>query len=185
MGMNLDGPLYLQRNGHLTAEKNRVLDIGPQTIYFVRPEQISEFIANQGGTAISERQLTVEIDRLVRFSMPRERERTTMFSEITDLTNIDYDSIDVCPGLSNTKVMDLNFDRLPRRMRGRYDVVFNFGTTEHIVNQWNCFDVIHQALKVGGVAYHQLPASATSITATIAIRRCFSRKSRKPMDTSC
>jgi len=159
MGMNLDGPLYLQRNGHLTAEKNRVLDIGPQTIYFVRPEQISEFIANQGGTAISERQLTVEIDRLVRFSMPRERERTTMFSEITDLTNIDYDSIDVCPGLSNTKVMDLNFDRLPRRMRGRYDVVFNFGTTEHIVNQWNCFDVIHQALKVGGVAYHQLPAS--------------------------
>ncbi|MGT2440264.1 hypothetical protein ACU4GH_35950 [Bradyrhizobium betae] len=44
-------------------------------------------------------------------------------------------------------------------MIGRYDVVFNFGTTEHIFNQWNCFEVIHDACTVGGVIYHQLPAS--------------------------
>jgi hypothetical protein len=60
-----------------------------------------------------------------------------MLSEITDLTNIEYDSIDVCPGLRNTEILDLNFDPLPKRMRDRYDVVFNFGTTEHIFNQWN------------------------------------------------
>ena len=159
MGMNLDGPIYLQRNGMLTRERNRVLDIGPQTIYFARDEQIREFVKNQADPTAPKEGLDKEIGRLVHFSTPRPGERTTMLSEITDLTNIEYDSIDVCPGLKNTEILDLNYDTLPERMRGSYDVVFNFGTTEHIFNQWNCFEVIHNALKVGGVAYHQLPAS--------------------------
>ena len=44
-------------------------------------------------------------------------------------------------------------------MVGHYDVVFNFGTTEHIFNQWNCFEFMHDAAKVGRVCSHQLPAS--------------------------
>jgi hypothetical protein len=159
MGMNLDGPIYLQRKSLLTPTKHRILDIGPQTIYFVRSDQIREFVANQGGSDVPQDKLRAEIDRLVYFSTPRPNERTTMFSEITDLTNVEYASIDVCPGLKNTEILDLNFDALPAHMRGHYDVVFNFGTTEHIFNQWNCFEVMHDAAKVGGVVYHQLPAS--------------------------
>lgn len=157
--MNLDGPIYLQRSGMLTKERNRILDIGPQTIYFVRDEQIREFVANQGGGAGASEAFERETARLVHFSTPRAGERTTTFSEITDLTNIVYDSIDVRPGVKNTEILDLNFDALPRRMRGGYDVVFNFGTTEHVFNQSNCFELIHDALKVDGVVYHQLPAS--------------------------
>lgn len=159
MGMNLDGPIYLQRHGMLTKKRNRVLDIGPQTIYFVRDDQIREFVANQGEAAATSEEFEKEVARLIYFSTPRDGERTTMLSEITDLTNIVYDSIDVCPGLKNTEVLDLNFDGLPEKMRGNYDVVFNFGTTGHVVNQWNCFELMHDALKVGGVVYHQLPAS--------------------------
>lgn len=155
MGMNLDGPIYLQKNGLLTVEKNKLLDIGPQNVYFAREDQIREFIKNQGSDASANED---EIQRLIYFSTPRPEERTTLFSEITDLTNIEYDSIDVCPGLK-TEILDLNFDMLPSRMVGRYDVVLNFGTTEHIFNQWNCFEVMHDATKVGGVMYHQLPAS--------------------------
>jgi hypothetical protein len=159
MGMNLDAVLYMQRRDHLTPEKNSILDIGPQTIYFVHAEQIREFVANHGGTIIPESELSAEVERLVRFSVPRPGERTTMLSEITDLVDIKYDSVDVCPGLKNTAILDLNFDALPPHMHACYDVVLNFGTTEHILNQWNCFELIHDALKVGGVAYHQLPAS--------------------------
>jgi hypothetical protein len=158
MGMNLNGPIYLQRKGLLTPEKNKILDIGPQTIYFVRDEQIREFVKSQGSTA-SDSHLEDEVRRLIYFSTPRPEERTTMFSEITDLTNIEYHSIDVCPGLKNTEILDLNFDPLPAHLMGHHDVVFNFGTTEHIFNQWNCFEVMHDATKVGGVIYHQLPAS--------------------------
>jgi hypothetical protein len=156
MGMNLDGPIFLQRRGFLSPTNNKILDVGPQTIYFAREEQIREFVNHQGGKLHNAKAV---IDRLISASTPRAGERTTMLSEITDLTNIEYDSIDVCPGLKNTEILDLNFDKLPRRMREHYDVVFNFGTTEHIFNQWNCFEIIHDALKVGGVVYHQLPAS--------------------------
>jgi hypothetical protein len=158
MGMNLDSPIYLQRTGLLGPTKTHVLDIGPQTIYNVHAQQIREFIINQGGD-IARPGLQQEIDRLVYFSTPRPGERTTMFSEITDLTNIEYTSIDVCPGLKNTRILDLNYERLPNKLIGAFDVAFNFGTTEHIVNQWNCFKVIHDAIKTGGAIYHQLPAS--------------------------
>jgi hypothetical protein len=155
--MKLEGPLYLQRKGLLGPDKNKILDIGPQNIYFVREEQIREFVSNQG-SAVEADALEAEIKRLVYFSTPRPEERTTLLSEITDLTNVEYDSVDVCPGLK-TEILDLNFDTLPDRMRSHYDVVFNFGTTEHIFNQWNCFEFMHDALKVGGIVYHQLPAS--------------------------
>lgn len=155
--MNLDGPIYLQRHGYLTREKNKILDIGPQNIYFAREEQVREFVKNQG-TGAQNQKLDAEIARLVYFSTPRPGERTTLFSEITDLTNIEYNSVDVCPGLK-TEILDLNFDTIPDHMRRHYDIVFNFGTTEHIFNQWNCFEFVHEALKLGGVVYHQLPAS--------------------------
>jgi hypothetical protein len=158
VGMNLNGPIYLQRNGFLTAAKNKVLDIGPQNVLFVREEQLSEFIANQGGAIVPGDVLSPEIKRLVYFSTPRPEERTLLLSEITDLTNIEYNSVDVCPGLKTT-ILDLNFDVVPKEMVGHYDVVFNFGTTEHIFNQWNCFEFMHDAVAVEGVIYHQLPAS--------------------------
>jgi hypothetical protein len=158
VGMNLDGPIYLQRHGFLTPAKNKILDIGPQNVLFVREEQIREFLDRQGGAVIQGDALDSEIKRLIYFSTPRPGERTMLFSEITDLTNIEYNSVDVCPGLKTT-ILDLNFDPVPDEMLGHYDVVFNFGTTEHIFNQWNCFEFMHDASKVGGVIYHQLPAS--------------------------
>ncbi|WP_315771191.1 MULTISPECIES: hypothetical protein [unclassified Bradyrhizobium] len=155
MGMNLDAIIYLQRSEFLSSAKNRVLDIGPQTIYNARTDQIREIVERQDCPPPD---ISV-VERLVYFSHPRPEERTTMLSEITDLTNIRYEAIDVCPGLKNTHILDLNFDKLPRSARKTFDVVLNFGTTEHIFNQWRCFELIHDALKVGGVAYHQLPAS--------------------------
>lgn len=158
MGMNLGGMIYLQKKGLLTKSKNKFLDIGPQNVYFTTRPQIEEFVANQGQT-VSDEMLQKQIERLVYFSTPRPEERTTFFSEISDLTNIEYQSFDVCPGLK-TELLDLNFDRLPEKHFEKYDVVINFGTTEHIFNQWNSFEVMHDAIKVGGVIYHQLPMSA-------------------------
>jgi len=54
--------------------------------------------------------------------------------------------------------LDLNRGRLPRRLRGAFDLVINAGTTEHVANQMNAFRIIHQLVRVGGVMYHELPA---------------------------
>jgi hypothetical protein len=157
MGMHLGWMIFLQEKGLLSAAKNRILDIGPQNVYHVTEDQIDEFVRNQGAT-VDAAKLETERKRLAYYSTPRPEETTTLFSEICDLTNIEYNSFDVCPALK-TELLDLNYDQLPEKYQEYYDVVVNFGTTEHIFNQWNSFKVIHDALKVGGVVYHQLPAS--------------------------
>lgn len=150
--------LHLQKQGLLSPEKNRILDIGPQNVYYAKAEQIKEFLAHQGGSRLSGEDLEKELERLVYFSTPRPGERTTFFAEIADLTYIDYLGIDVAPA-PRTELLDLNFDSLPFEHHDRFDVVLNFGTTEHIFNQWNCFKVIHDSLRIGGVIYCIVPMS--------------------------
>jgi hypothetical protein len=157
MGMNIECMFYLQERGYLTADKNKLLDIGPQNVHNCTAQQVRDFALRQGITVAAE-VLDKEAKRLAYFSTPRPEERTTLFSEIAELTNIEYHAFDVCPA-PKTELLDLNFDTLPVRHRELYDVVLNFGTTEHIFNQWNCFALIHDATKVGGIIYCVLPAT--------------------------
>jgi hypothetical protein len=53
--------------------------------------------------------------------------------------------------------LDLNFDCVPAEHVGRFDLVTNHGTTEHIFNQLNCFEAIHDLTKVGGLILHNVP----------------------------
>ena len=56
-----------------------------------------------------------------------------------------------------TRTFDLNSDSVGWRDRGRYDVVTNCGTSEHVANQFNVFKVAHDALKAGGVMMNFVP----------------------------
>jgi hypothetical protein len=154
MGLNLNYILYLQRNGHLSADKNVLLDLGPQNVWYASPEQISEIVRNQGRPQPPR---TV-VDTLALRSTPSLGRSQTFFAEVADLAGIEYRALDVCPAPS-TDIVDLNVESLPDEHVGRYDVVLNFGTTEHIFNQFNSFKVLHEATKVGGVIYCQLPAT--------------------------
>src|SRR5689334_9211393 len=140
MAMNLMRMLYLQEKGWLSAGKNRLLDIGPQNVYHCTEQEVCDFVRRQGA-AVSEETLQSEAKRLAYFSTPRPEERTTLFSEVCRLTNIEYHAFDVCPA-PDTELLDLNFDSLPERHCEHYDVVLNFGTTEHVFNQWNSFSVM-------------------------------------------
>jgi hypothetical protein len=95
MGMNLDGPIYLRRNGFLSPEKRRTVDLGPQNIYDATPGQISEFITRMGASTEGKERV---IAQLVARSTPSPDRPPTFFSEVTDLTDIEYASIEVCPG---------------------------------------------------------------------------------------
>jgi hypothetical protein len=68
-----------------------------------------------------------------------------------------YASIDY-NGTPGAVPLDLNYESIPRRMRGRYDLVTNYGTTEHVANQLNAFKVIHELTAPGGLMLHNLPA---------------------------
>jgi hypothetical protein len=68
-----------------------------------------------------------------------------------------YRCIDI-DGSSHAIPLDLNYDKVPLFHRRRYDLVTNFGTTEHVANQLNAFQIIHDLTKVGGIMVHNLPA---------------------------
>lgn len=58
---------------------------------------------------------------------------------------------------TNTILFDLNIHAPGVRLAGKFDLVTNFGTTEHVFNQLRAFQTIHDLTRPGGVIYHDLP----------------------------
>jgi hypothetical protein len=67
-----------------------------------------------------------------------------------------YAAIDI-DGSPDSIPLDLNYDNAPPDAVGKYQLVTNFGTTEHIANQLNAFKVIHELAATGGLMMHHLP----------------------------
>jgi len=72
------------------------------------------------------------------------------------LAGFGYTALDIFHG-TNTILFDLNVHAPGPKLSGRFDLVMNFGTTEHVFNQLRSFQTIHDLTKVGGVIYHDLP----------------------------
>lgn len=68
-----------------------------------------------------------------------------------------YAAIDV-DGSPGSVPLDLNFDSVPAEQKLKYDLVTNFGTTEHVINQLNAFKVIHDLTAPNGLMIHEVPA---------------------------
>jgi hypothetical protein len=69
---------------------------------------------------------------------------------------MNYACVDLDPSF-NSIALDLNFDSAPAEHRGRYGLVTNHGTSEHIMNQLNVFQVTHDFTKPGGLMLHAVP----------------------------
>jgi hypothetical protein len=68
-----------------------------------------------------------------------------------------YASIDI-DGSPGSILLDLNYDQAPKSEKGRYQLVTNCGTTEHVANQLNAFQLIHELCAPDGIMIHNLPA---------------------------
>src|SRR5580704_19654760 len=68
-----------------------------------------------------------------------------------------YASIDI-DGSPGSIPLDLNYDEIPPQLNGRYALVTNFGTTEHVANQLQSFKIIHDLAAAGALMLHVLPA---------------------------
>lgn len=72
---------------------------------------------------------------------------------------VEHVSVDLS-GQHGALKLDLSKPQQFSRWRGYFDIVTNAGTSEHVEPtsaQYECFLVIHNALKVGGVAVHLVP----------------------------
>ena len=155
MGMGMALFEYLAEK-RLIKRGSRILDIGSQNLYNATPETIRSFV-EQFGRIEDETRFANEAKRISYFSTPRPGERTAFIAELLDLVDMEYLGYDVCPS-PGTEIFDLNIQRLPEAKRNYFDIILNFGTTEHLINQLNAFEVMHDAMQLGGISYHQLPS---------------------------
>jgi hypothetical protein len=72
------------------------------------------------------------------------------------LAGFKYTAIDIFHA-TNTVLFDLNVHEPGPELTEQFDLVMNFGTTEHVFNQLRAFQSIHALTKVGGLCYHDLP----------------------------
>jgi hypothetical protein len=67
-----------------------------------------------------------------------------------------YDCVDI-DGNFGSLTYDINFDSVPAEHRAKYGMTTNHGTTEHLLNQYNAFKMIHDFTAPGGLMLHALP----------------------------
>jgi hypothetical protein len=79
-------------------------------------------------------------------------------SELFRGSSYRYRCLDLFPG-EFTIVADLNSFSVPPGDGGSFDLITNFGTTEHVADQINAFRVLHDYAGVGSLIIHSVPFS--------------------------
>lgn len=158
MGIAFSYVRKMEELGLLRSSGLNILDIGSSNLYSATSEEIKGFLRRHGVLKLDE--MNEFADRLAYGSGydPVKGGRNEAFiGELFEAAGMHYESFDIADGYRTT-VLDLNHTILPAGLQRKFDLVMNFGTTEHILNQLNCFKIIHDATKVGGHIYHSLPA---------------------------
>lgn len=116
--------------------------IGKQTIVFTCDKH-SQFMSNFFGIDINEK--SGEIDSYTLF------EAICGGGEVHALDYSPYEGADI--------ICDLNSYDLPAEYIGKFDLVIDGGTLEHVFNQNNAINNINRLVREGGYVYHMLPCS--------------------------
>jgi hypothetical protein len=157
MGCGMNFLMYLKNKEILQKDRCRILDFGTSCLVGATQETCREFLQYFLGDAVRDVDQSA-IDKVVNSSVVVTGIRTAYLYELLELVpQIEYLAFDIAPNLK-TMPFDLNGQVINKNMRGYYDVVLNFGTTEHVVNQFHSFKTIHDLLAVGGIAYNQVPS---------------------------
>ena len=149
---------HLNKVGVFSEGKAKILDIGCQNIYDVPAADGLRFVLQNGATKDLAYLTDAVRDLANRSPWARSLDGTSSvyFGELIALCGMEYIAYDIFPG-ERTRIFDLNFESAPAEHVGRFSCVLNYGTTEHVFNQYNSFKVIHDVTEVGGYMVHQVP----------------------------
>lgn len=147
MGM---GPSFLDTfcswvSGKIFSKNGSILDIGTSELFCSNdPSSLDRFCNFFGADKYSVQERDFMANRQFASSLLRR-------------VGYNYASVDYA-NYSGIIRLDLNTQSLPSEHHGKYDIVLNCGTSEHIMNQLNVFKTMHDACAVDGVMYHGVPA---------------------------
>jgi len=146
--------IQLRRAGHL-APGGAVVEIGAQQLgstFFGDPERLAELGRLFGVDrpfSVPTAPLAQQTTQIIDFSAPFAR-------DFWHWLRLQYAAIDI-DGSPESIPLDLNYDSVPPAAKGKYQLVTNFGTTEHVANQLNAFNIIHDLTAPNGIMVHEVP----------------------------
>lgn len=72
--------------------------------------------------------------------------------------DIDHTSVDLHASEGGALPVDLSKPFNKKEWKGKFDVITNFGTSEHVSDSlYHCFKNVHESCKVGGKMFHENP----------------------------
>jgi len=87
------------------------------------------------------------------------RDKTKSAKSVYVKRGVDHTSIDI-NGKFGALVLDLDFP-VPVELLDKFDVVTNYGTIEHVNNQYQVFKNMHDMCRVRGIMIHGFPEKNT------------------------
>ena len=162
MGVPASSLVYLERMG--VFEKGiSVFDLGVQNLVLVSENEIFDFM-RKFNKDLSDQKLSVFAKQLEERGRLQYSKNSAFLYEVIEVIGCKYSTIDIIQRPNGVREdvdyieADLNEYSVPESRKNHYDLVLNFGTTEHIFNQENCFRVCHDLLKPGGHIFHSVPS---------------------------
>jgi hypothetical protein len=159
MALNWRYVRYLDQQG-MIRPGTKLLDIGSSNLYAAPADGVYDLLRKHApNTPAAEHRVLA--DRLAAGSgkgADGVALNQSWVGELFEACGMEYVAFDIAP-MYKTELLDFNHQGLPPEHRGRYDVILNFGTTEHVLNQFNSFRIIHEAAKPGTLTWHQLPSA--------------------------
>lgn len=144
--------------GYLTPQ-SALLDVGEQCLWGATREDLTAVFGKLGCDIPAADYDRIVEDFVVRSRSPGDPARTSLFlGDVVSRTSVRYVSLDIVTG-RRAERFDLNRHALAASARNRFDMVLNFGTTEHVLNQFNSFRVMHEACRPGGYLFSQVPST--------------------------
>jgi hypothetical protein len=143
--------------GMFTAQGS-VLDIGCSNLYGAEAPAILDFVQRHNPGAVRDEAWATSLAARSGYRSDGVVLNQAFVGELLEAACMSYAAVDIASSFRTT-ILDLNRDDLPAALTGKHDLVINAGTTEHIINQANAFNAIHDAAKVGGLIFHQVPAA--------------------------
>ena len=161
MGINrLDLDVLIQlKNKEYIPNKGAVIEIGAQQIsndFLAAQAEINQ-IGKQFGAPLPHPFPSPLPSGLVNGGCEPLHSDAPMAKLFWEWLGFDYAAVDI-DGSPGSIALDLNFDSVPQNLLGKYHLVTNYGTTEHVANQLNAFKIIHEFTALGGVMIHAIPA---------------------------
>jgi len=158
----------LYKKGFFDSIKS-VIELGSQEVHIETKRDIAVFLKSIGVKNINDEiKKAYSFKRTIRHKMlfPYRFPAKKLYGW---LGIKDYESID-SNGDFGAHVFDLNKDiRKTYKYKEQFDLVTNFGTTEHVFDQHMCFKNIHNLTKSGGYMLHGVPLA----TLDKNINHCF------------